>query len=299
MVKEHKLVFNLSLKDLKELGILKSKRKKRKSRRRKILDSVYASQTRTQPNLNGYGFTNQMSVNADTDRLKNELVQLQIQQAKEKPLMIETQLPQIENPKLLQIQDDLNKFRDSHNRLNNAAGYVYNEYKDRFNKIENKINGLSSIPSQTMNETNYENHTDNIDETQTPGSEYFVNANDIKSDENQERLKEEQARVADFLSSSFTGTEHPDDNDDDYEEMTFKPAPPPAIEEEEQPIKEEHITDIVDKKKLSEARRQYTNICNSIGKQVNRSIYKSTDIDLIKKTTQEIRDSKTKKSHLI
>lgn len=324
MGKDHKIVFNLSLKDLKELGIIKSKRKKRKSRKKRRIDGVYANQTRTQPNFNGYAFTNQTSVNADTDRLKNELAQLQIQQAKDNPLMIENQnqLPQKENPKLLQIQDDLNKFRDSHNRLNNAAGYVYNEYKDRFDKIENKLNGLSSIPSQTINKKNLGDPNDTFDVIPTPGSKdfkeaYGVSLAHLQNDEQTEKQKDEYpetpanlpslktvfadfdtmmktpaSKKLDYEDTNDEDTNDEEDNTSDYEEITFKPKKGSGAGAG-QPIVEEPITDIVDKRQLTEARRQYTNITNRMGIKVDANIYNSNNADLIRKTVINLKEIKT------
>jgi hypothetical protein len=179
MGKDHKIVFNLSLKDLKQLGILKTKRRKRRktNKTKTIKDSVYANQTRTPPNLNGYAFTNQISTNADTDRLKNELVQLQIQQAKEnKPLTIE-------NPKLLQIENDLQRFRNSQNELGYSAGYAYNQHENRFNKLEDQIRTLALPPMQTMDKTSYVNKYDNIDVPSQNDPNFMMNSYGVPTDE--------------------------------------------------------------------------------------------------------------------
>jgi hypothetical protein len=54
----HKLIFNLSIKDLKELGILKKKKKKRRKRLNKLSKNNNAIY-RTAANTNGQTFTNQ------------------------------------------------------------------------------------------------------------------------------------------------------------------------------------------------------------------------------------------------
>ena len=97
MGKDHKIIFNLTIKDLKELGIIKKRRKNKNKyyvnkygKKIKIPYSnssskiPFGEEVKT-PNLSqGQTFTNSTTINDDTNRLRNELAQQELNDRKNK-----------------------------------------------------------------------------------------------------------------------------------------------------------------------------------------------------------------------
>ena len=117
MGKDHKIIFNLSIKDLKDLGIIKKRRKNKNKyyvnkygKKIKIPYSnssskiPFGEEVKT-PNLS-QGFTNSTTINDDTSRLRNELALQEINDRKNKSSVADD-LNNVMNPKLLQIQNSI------------------------------------------------------------------------------------------------------------------------------------------------------------------------------------------------
>ena len=80
MKKDHKVVFNLTIKDLKDLGILKKKKKRRKSKynyKKKVAYDKFGEGPRTENLSKG------QTIIDSTNATKNELVEYELKMRKE------------------------------------------------------------------------------------------------------------------------------------------------------------------------------------------------------------------------
>jgi hypothetical protein len=178
--KEHKIVFNLSIKDLKELGILDKKKKKKKRRK-----SKYSKKKGLNNFGEGYRTENLSrgeTITDATNHLKNQLVVQQlkaIQNGEEDKKVDESRVVDYHNPKLALIENQLNDEKIRNNFLHvenrNAMIHLYNELQSsRFNKpraSQPPIYDTSFSPQMTQQ--NYLHEDDNIDAASTGGSDSF------------------------------------------------------------------------------------------------------------------------------
>jgi hypothetical protein len=149
MGKDHKIIFNLTIKDLKELGIIKRRRKNKNKyyvnkygKKIKVpysnSSSKFGEEVKT-PNLSkGETFVNTSTINDDTSRLRNELTQQEMNDRKNKSSLVDD-IGNYMNPQLLQIKNDIENAKirnDMENETNRfAMKFLYdNMQSNRFEK---------------------------------------------------------------------------------------------------------------------------------------------------------------------
>ena len=195
MGKDHKIIFNLTIKDLKELGIIKRRRKNENKyyvnkygKKIKVPYSnssskvPFGEEVKT-PNLSkGETFVNTSTINDDTSRLRNELAQQEINDRKNKSSLVDD-ISSYMNPKLLQITNDIENAKirnDMENETNRfAMKFLYDNMQS--NRFEKTIPSASTFYNPSfqpyIEPTNYVKISDNIDTAQTDGSDSFINSN--------------------------------------------------------------------------------------------------------------------------
>jgi hypothetical protein len=195
MGKDHKIIFNLTIKDLKDLGIIKKRRKNKNKyyinkygKKIKIPYSnssskiPFGEEVKT-PNLSqGQTFTNSTTINDDTNRLRNELALQELNDRKNKPSLTDD-LSNYMNPKLLQITNDLQNERirnDMENEKNRfAMKFLYdNMQSNRFEKPTQPASTFyNPVYEPYIQPNNYAKLDDGVDTSTTAGSESFINSN--------------------------------------------------------------------------------------------------------------------------
>ena len=172
MGKKSKIVFNLTIKDLKDLGIIK-RRKKSKRRKLKYISNVKSSSDHMMGSV--------VPMNS-TNNLMNENLRL-----KNKELAST-------GPALLRIQNEfnddrlrLNKRLEDYEHNSQLTGHVLRKlYDGSFENSLSKGSGLAPI---------IEEPDDNIDVPTTKGSDYFTHVGghpDVNIPWDEEYLKEEE-----------------------------------------------------------------------------------------------------------
>lgn len=193
MGKDHKIIFNLTIKDLKELGIIKRRRKNKNKyyvnkygKKIKVpysnSSSKFGEEVKT-PNLSkGETFVNTSTINDDTSRLRNELAQQEMNDRKNKSSLVDD-ISSYMNPQLLQIKNDIENAKirnDMENETNRfAMKFLYdNMQSNRFEKpIQPASTFYNPVYEPYIEPTNYAKLDDGIDVSTTGGSDEFINSN--------------------------------------------------------------------------------------------------------------------------
>jgi len=195
MGKDHKIIFNLTIKDLKELGIIKRRRKNKNKyyvnkygKKIKVPYSnssskvPFGEEVKT-PNLSkGETFVNTSTINDDTSRLRNELAQQEMNDRKNKSSLVDN-ISNYMNPQLLQIKNDIENAKirnDMENETNRfAMKFLYdNMQSNRFEKpIQPASTFYNPVYEPYIEPTNYAKLDDGIDTSTTGGSDEFINSN--------------------------------------------------------------------------------------------------------------------------
>jgi hypothetical protein len=193
MGKDHKIIFNLTIKDLKDLGIIKKIRKKKNKyyvnkygKKIKVpyssSSSKFGEEVKT-PNLSkGETFINTSTLNDDTNRLRNELALQELNDRKNKPSLADD-LSNYMNPKLLQIQNSIDneKIRNDmeNEKIRYGMQFLYdNIQSNRFEKpIQPQSTFYNPVYEPYIQSTNYVKLDDGVDTSTTAGSDSFINSN--------------------------------------------------------------------------------------------------------------------------
>jgi len=259
-----KLVFNLSLKDLKDLGIIKTKRKKRKgSKKKKVINNPYNNDNvkSISSHMPPYAFMNMNNLQAENLRLQNTALEEKAKQPKKTEsteLVVSQQQPQLDRYQALEDQLNEQKLRTD-NYFNQGKMYIqdlYSNYASSFSnpkKFSTRDTNFSQPTSQSMDDTNVlrsDTFTDNVDVGATGGDDMFGNAYGIsqdalKQDEIQQQIK---SKAEDGEGKAGGGGEGQSDGgniedvystkSDSFEEdkpTTTEEAKPAAVAEEEPP----------------------------------------------------------------
>ena len=238
--KEHKIVFNLSIKDLKELGILDKKKKKKKRRKNKY------SKKKAYNNF-GEGYrTENLSrgetINDATNLLKNQLVEQQLKaiQNGEDNRMVER------NPHLAienQLQNERVRNDLLHDQNRQVINHLYHQLENsRYDKpVPSQPSIYEPYYSPQMTKQNYANVDDNIDTASTGGSDTFQfggshpQVQEVQEIEKPMSIKEqlekqlqEQEQLQELQSD--------DEKEQNIEEDDFKPL---SVAAQQQPEEEE------------------------------------------------------------
>lgn len=201
---KHKIIFNLSIKDLKELGLIKKRRKRRKNNY-KYLNKKTSINNKLFDELKTTNLSKGDTIIDKTNELKNELLEMEFKRKKE----------ELNNPQLLQIKDNLEseKIRNDflHNENRSVMNYMYNEIKNRFDDIPEhpKSSIYNTSNDRKIDSNNYVSDIDNIDTSTTYGSDNFINSN-IGPNETLPDLHSKRLNDIDDDDDDFI-----DDNDDD------------------------------------------------------------------------------------
>ena len=171
--KEHKIVFNLSIKDLKELGILDKKKKKKKRRNNKYFKKKaynnFGEGYKTENLSRGETITDA------TNHLKNQLVEQQLKaiQNGEDSRMVER------NPHLAienQLQHERVRNDLLHDQNRQVINHLYHQLENsRYDKpVSSQPSIYEPYYSSQITKQNYANINDNIDTATTGGSDAFL-----------------------------------------------------------------------------------------------------------------------------
>jgi hypothetical protein len=192
MGKDHKIVFNLTIKDLKDLGIIKKRRKKKNKyyvnkygKKIKVpysnSSSKFGEEVKT-PNLSkGETFTNTSTLNDDTAKLRNELALQELNDRKNK-ISLADDISNYMNPKLLQIQNSIDNEKIRNDMENEKTRYgisfLYRDIQNRFDKpIQPQSTFYNPVYEPYIQPTNYAKLDDGVDTSTTGGSDGFINSN--------------------------------------------------------------------------------------------------------------------------
>jgi hypothetical protein len=246
MPKKHKIVFNLTIKDLKDLGILK-KKKKRKSKRRIKNDIAYnqiksSSSHMQQPPAQFMNMNNLQSENLKLQNNALELLQNKIEnkiENKEENQMVVSN-PQIE--RLQQLENNFNNHKlDTQTNLNYTHDYINDLYNKAATQYSSRFTGN---PSAKMDSSNVYN-VDNIDVNETEGSDSFQNAFGVSIEKLNEDNKEEKEIEQEKKDSLYISP-------------TTTPPKTPINENEDETIFEETNPMLSVKQKIKDIEKQKT-----------------------------------------
>ena len=205
MTSKKKLVFNLSLKDLKDLGILKKKKRKRKSHRKKKVisstpttDAVKSISSHMPP----YAFMNMNNLQAENLRLQNQALEEKKQSKQSDSNELVVSKPQIDRYQALE-----DKFNEHKLKTDGYIGQgvqhintLYNQIKSfqpQQNTEQQSRDRFTQPTSNSIDDSNIlrtDTFTDNVDVGATSGDDTFTNALGIPTQQLQEDEIKEKAK---------------------------------------------------------------------------------------------------------
>ena len=172
-----KIIFNLSIDDLKELGIIK-KRKRRSRKTNKFINTIPSNIKSSSDHMTGFSnmFSNTSNLQTEKLRLENDIL---------------TKYPMIKNEAINNnINEDRFKTIENENANNRIlAQYMlekmyrpaiqnYNNDDDSSSEFSNRFESLNSDPNDIVNEN------DNIDVPSTGGSDIWNSYDNVNDDNN-------------------------------------------------------------------------------------------------------------------
>ena len=179
-MRDHKIVFNLSIKDLKDLGIIK-KRKKKKKRLSKYYKNIIPSNIKSSSDHMVGSYSNLFN---NTSNLQTENLMIQ-----NKNLLENSETSKQNNKKLLEIENNIDELYGTGDKI---LTFLDNKIDDRFtSKPKYKPKGLSNINTAYINRIGY-NVDDGDGASIIAGSDQF---------ESQEPKDERIAKVPPVTSS--------------------------------------------------------------------------------------------------
>jgi hypothetical protein len=178
MTKNKKLVFNLSIKDLKDLGILKKKKRRRKKYIKKRFDQYgNAIKSDSSHMSNPVAFQNMRNLQSDNLKLTNEALE---KKAKEPATKTESTNLIVHQPNNKSIEDKINEHKDYYDtQLKQGRTVLSDLYKrvfsqdEKFNKKRNYQFTNPRAKDIYNNPIRDDTFTDNIDVATTDGSDAF------------------------------------------------------------------------------------------------------------------------------
>jgi len=296
--KDHKIVFNLSIKDLKELGIL-DKKKKKKTKRRK---SKYSKKKAYNNFGEGYRTENLSrgeTISDATNHLKNQLVEQQLKaiQNGEDNRMVGT------NPHLA-LENQLNNERLRNDLLHDQNRQVINHlyYQLENSRYDKPVSSQPSIyePSYTpqMTRQNYANIDDNIDTATTGGSDTFLFGGSHPSVQElptEESVVKKPPTIMEQLKQNQNSFSDGDDEEQTLEEEDFTPenvaVQQPEQEEEDTGTTFNNILSKLSKTKQINLRNRldlYKQILKQKGLQYDNKFDNESEITKISKEIKKI-----------
>ena len=143
-MRDHKIVFNLSIKDLKDLGIIK-KRKKKKKRLSKYYKNIIPSNIKSSSDHMVGSYSNLFN---NTSNLQTENLMIQ-----NKNLLENSETSKQNNKKLLEIENNIDELYGTGDKI---LTFLDNKIDDRFtSKPKYKPKGLSNINTAYINRIGY------------------------------------------------------------------------------------------------------------------------------------------------
>jgi hypothetical protein len=224
-----KLVFNLSIDDLKELGIIKPRRR-RKSRQMKYIQQPQNNIKSSSDHMTGY--TNAFS---NTNNLQTENLRLQNDLLTKYPMLQASQNNNINN----NFENRFKSIEDENQKHKALTQYILTsayggEFNNNNNRTMTKYSGIRDAQVEELpDDPNHILHEDdNIDVTTTLGSEGFSNYNNDKDGTN-------------TPNTTQAGIRNPSDLNESYdEEVEFVPITPQKEPEDVLSEGEEQKVDI-------------------------------------------------------